>query len=82
MATKSSALSPSPVRIYAFQAPANLLDETVRQIIDIKMLDDSWHVGTNTATFELSYEHALMGSCANRLLQFDATRVHISAGSN
>jgi len=54
----------------------------MRRINDMKTLGESWQVGTNTATFELSYEHTLIGGCANRLLQFDATRVVLSAGSN
>lgn len=54
----------------------------MRLIIDMKMLDESWHVGTKFAMSELSYQHTLMEGCADHLLQFDVTRVDISAGSN
>ncbi|MCJ1244709.1 hypothetical protein MMC30_001908 [Trapelia coarctata] len=64
-------LPPPPVRISAFQTPANLSGETMQHII------------STFARFELSY--AVTTFLATRLalvLQFDITNVDIAAGSN
>ena len=53
------------------------------KIIEMKMLDESWNVGTKYGTFELSYSHTTMlEDRYTEILQFDITHIDISTGSN
>lgn len=53
-------LAPLPLRLRAFQTPANLSAPIISKIIEINMLDESWNVGTKYGTFELLYSHTTM----------------------
>lgn len=48
-----------------------------------RMLDESWHVGTKYAIFELSYESAVFrAEPPGYVLQFDVSRVDLAAGED
>ncbi|OCL08553.1 hypothetical protein AOQ84DRAFT_439508 [Glonium stellatum] len=76
-------LAPLPLKLWAYQTPTNLSAPIMGKIIEMKMLDESWKVGTKYGMFELSYSHTrMLEDRYTEILQFDVIYVDISSGSN
>ncbi|KAF2503081.1 hypothetical protein BU16DRAFT_555105 [Lophium mytilinum] len=68
-----------PAKIYSFQVPANLSANVMHKMVDMRMMDSSWMVGTQYGSFEISFEHTTMMTNERlvQLLQFDITHAEI-----
>jgi hypothetical protein len=77
-------LESHPAAITAFQIPANTSLETMGKMVDQHMMDRSWVVGTKYGSFEIQYEHTLLGTeqPSEQWVQFDVTGIHIRSTHN
>ncbi|KAF2817106.1 uncharacterized protein BDZ99DRAFT_404513 [Mytilinidion resinicola] len=68
-----------PANIYSYQVPANLSADIMRKMVDMRMMDKSWNVGTQYGSFEISFEQTTMMTNERlvQLLQFDITHAEI-----
>jgi len=73
-----------PAKVFAYQVPANLSANIMDKMIDMKMMDNSWNVGTQYGNFEISFEHTTMMTEEHlvQLLQFDITHADYRYGQN
>ncbi|KAF2175117.1 hypothetical protein K469DRAFT_611775 [Zopfia rhizophila CBS 207.26] len=77
-------LAPMPLHITTYQTPANLTGEIMGKIESMKMLDESWAVGTKYGLFELQYEHTQLATEVpyQDWVQFDITTIHMRQTHN
>ncbi|KAJ4350358.1 uncharacterized protein N0V89_008979 [Didymosphaeria variabile] len=66
-----------PLHIHAFQVPANFSKDHMEKAVNLRLMDDSWNLGTKFGTFELQYEHTVVGTRepGKSWIQFDVTGI-------
>jgi hypothetical protein len=69
-----------PLDIRAYQIHANFSHETMDQVVEMRMLDSSWNLGTKFAQFDLQYEHSIVGTAdvGKIWYQFDVLGAHFT----
>lgn len=67
-----------PLHISTFQVNANFSKDHMDKAVEQQLMEASWNLGTKFGTFELQYEHTVVGTRepGKSWIQFDVTGIH------